>query len=222
MTSSGTASITKAPPTNNAATGAPTITGGTAVGSTLTAGTSGISDANGLDNASFSYQWLRGDAAISGATGATYVVTETDEETTLKVQVSFTDDEGFSESATSTGLAIPLAPLTGHFDAVPATHGGVNSTITFQLYFSVEPALEYKKLRDSVLTATGGSVTAVRRTDPQGDNPNTRWEITVAPTNDGAVTVSFSATTDCSADSAVCTAGGKMLSNSASITISGP
>ena len=140
----------------------------------------------------------------------------------IKVVVSFTDDDDFSESVTSAGLAIPLVPLTGHFDSVPASHGGVNSTVTFQIYFSVEPILGFVNLRDNVLTVTNGSVTHVRRTDPQGSAPNSRWEITAAPTGDAAVTVSLSPTTDCTLDSAVCTSYGKKLSNSASITVDGP
>ena len=43
---------------NSAATGAPIISGTVQVGETLTADTSGIEDAGGLDNAAFTYQWL--------------------------------------------------------------------------------------------------------------------------------------------------------------------
>ena len=77
-------------------------------------------------------------------------------------------------------------------------------------------------VRDNVLDVTNGTVAAVRRTDPQGSAPNSRWEITVAPTGDAAVTFAISPTADCSANSAVCTSYGKMLSNSAIITIAGP
>ena len=211
-------------PTNTAATGQPTITGSTTVGSTLTAGTSGIGDANGMENATFAYQWLRSDAVISGATGATYTLVEADEGETMKVRVSFTDDDGFSESLTSADLSIPVAPLEGFFDAstVPASHSGANSTFTFQLYFSVEPSLEFEKVRDDVLTLTNVEVTAVRRTDPESANRNSRWEITVQPSGDNAVTIALSPTTDCAVDSAVCTSYGKRLSNSASITVDGP
>ena len=48
-------------PSNSAAQGAPTISGTAQVNETLTAGTSGITDANGLDNVSFTYQWIRVD-----------------------------------------------------------------------------------------------------------------------------------------------------------------
>ena len=57
------------PPANTPATGAPTITGTAQVGDTLTASTSGIDDADGLDNVGYSYQWIAGTTDISGATG---------------------------------------------------------------------------------------------------------------------------------------------------------
>ena len=112
-------------------------------------------------------------------------------------------------------------PKTG-FDNTSASHSGENTTFTLQLYFSVEPTLGFVDVRDSVLDVTSGTVTAVRRTAPQGSSRNSRWERTVAPTGVATVTVAVSATTDCSADSAVCTSWGKRLSNSASATIVGP
>ena len=102
---------------NSPATGAPTITGAVQVGETLTAETTGIADADGLDNASFAYQWLADDADISGATGKTYALTEVDEGKTVKVQVSFTDDAGNEETLTSTATdavaGFPNSPATG-------------------------------------------------------------------------------------------------------------
>ena len=93
-------------PTNTSATGLPTITGIPAVGQTLSAETSGISDANGLTGVSYAYQWIRNDGTsdeeISGATGQTYTLTSNDHGKAIKVRVTFTDDDGFSESLTST------------------------------------------------------------------------------------------------------------------------
>ena len=54
------------PGPNTPATGAPTITGTAQVGETLAADTTGIADADGLDSAAFSYQWLANDAEING------------------------------------------------------------------------------------------------------------------------------------------------------------
>ena len=226
LTSAATAAVESRP--NSPATGAPAISGTAEVGETLNLDTSAIADTDGMSNAVFTYQWLRMDGAaestISGATSSTYVVAGADEGHAIKVGVSFTDDKGFSESITSAGLDIPVVPLEGHFDAatVPASHDGVNTTFTFQLYFSVEPTLSFEKVRDDVLTLTNGEVTAVRRTNPQSANPNSRWEITVQPSGSNALTVALNPTPDCGLDSAVCTSSGKMLSNSASITVAGP
>ncbi len=90
---------------NSVATGAPTISGTAQVGETLTADTSGISDGNGLANATFSYQWLADNADISGATSSTYTLVDADTGKSVKVRVSFTDDAGFGETLTSTATA---------------------------------------------------------------------------------------------------------------------
>ena len=90
-------------------------------GETLTADVSGIADADGLDNASFSYQWIANDgtidADISGATESTYTLKDTDEGKTIKVLVSFTDDAGNEETLTSAAtaevVARPNSPATG-------------------------------------------------------------------------------------------------------------
>ena len=100
------------PEPNTPATGAPTISGTVEVGETLTADTSGIYDADGLDDAVFSYQWSRNDesadADISGATDSTYTLVDTDAGKTIKVRVGFIDDGSNPESLTSTATA-PVA-----------------------------------------------------------------------------------------------------------------
>ena len=94
---------------NNAATGAPTITGTAQVGETLTADTSGIMDSDGLATPGYTYQWIRVDGAteadISGATVSSYTVAAADRGRTIKVEVSFTDDLGNAETLTSTATA---------------------------------------------------------------------------------------------------------------------
>ena len=50
-------------PANQPATGQPTISGTARVGEDLSAGTSGISDGNGLASPTYSYQWLRAETA---------------------------------------------------------------------------------------------------------------------------------------------------------------
>ena len=101
-------------PTNSAATGQPTITGTAEVGETLTAGTSAISDDNGLTNVAFSHQWVRNvdgaDTDITDATGSTYVVTNADIDKAIKVRLNFTDDDGYSETITSSATASVPVP----------------------------------------------------------------------------------------------------------------
>ena len=92
--------------TNNLATGAPTISGTAQVGQTLTASTTGISDADGLTNVSYSYQWLYSrDTEIDGATSSTYTLQSNDNGKVIKVRVTFTDDYGNDESLTSAGTS---------------------------------------------------------------------------------------------------------------------
>ena len=95
---------------NNSATGVPTITGTAQVGETLTADTSGIADADGLNGARFFYRWLSGqDTEIQGATGKTYTLATSDEGKTVTVRVSFTDDALNQETLTSAATAAVAA-----------------------------------------------------------------------------------------------------------------
>ena len=79
---------------NNAATGAPTISGTPQVGETLTADTSAIDDADGLTSVSYEYQWMAGASLIYGATGSTHTLTASEQGQTVQVRVTFTDDAG--------------------------------------------------------------------------------------------------------------------------------
>ena len=119
LTSAATAAVDAAP--NSPATGAPTITGTAQVGQTLTADISAIADADGLDTASYSYQWIANDGTsdtdIAGATDSTYTLVAADEGKTIKVRMSFTDDAGNEETLTSAATAAvdaaPNSPATG-------------------------------------------------------------------------------------------------------------
>ncbi len=119
LTSAATIAVEARP--NSPATGQPTISGTARVGETLTADASGIADDDGLNQASYSYQWLADDADIAGATATAYTLVDADEGATIKVRVSFTDDADHEESLTSAATvsvaaaesAEPPAPPTG-------------------------------------------------------------------------------------------------------------
>ena len=86
---------------NIPATGAPTISGTPQVGETLTAHTSPMTDGNGISNVSYEYQWTAGGTNIDGATNSSLTLTSSQEGDTIQVIVTFDDDDGFSEIATS-------------------------------------------------------------------------------------------------------------------------
>ena len=135
LTNSPTATVTgpaEEPPTNTSAAGAPTISGTPQVDQTLTADTSAITDEDGLENVSYSYQWLAGGSDISGATRSSYTLTASEQGGAIQVKVSFTDDEGNEETLTSEAtVAVAAAP---NRDATGApTIGGtpqVDQTLT--------------------------------------------------------------------------------------------
>ena len=128
LTSAASAAVSS----NVPATGAPAITGTVEVGETLTADTSGISDADGLDNVSFSYQWIRSDGTddwdVDGATAATYTIIATDVGHALKLRVRFTDDEGNMESLTSAvTVTVPIeVTLTFNIEGTTVTCDSYN------------------------------------------------------------------------------------------------
>ena len=151
LISAATAAVV-APKPNTPATGSPTIGGTARVGETLTADASGIADEDGLDNATFGYQWVADDADISGATDATYTLAEADEGKAISVRVSFTDDAGNGEGLTSAATAAvdarPNTPATGQptisgtaqvgetltadMSAIADEDGLTNATISYQ------------------------------------------------------------------------------------------
>ena len=118
-------------PENNPATGVPTISGTAQVGQTLTADVTGIADEDGLDNATFTYQWLADNVDISGATGDSYTLTDSEESKAVKVTVSFTDDAGNEESLTSAATeAVAARPLSlDDFDAGDGQEGLASALI---------------------------------------------------------------------------------------------
>ena len=130
----------EAPQDNRPASGTPTIIGAAHVGESLTADTSGIADAEGLDNVSYSYQWIRNDgstgADIAGATGATYTVTSNDEGKTVRVRVSFTDDGGNEETLTSAPTARVASSSNNPATGLPTIRGQVRVGATLRASLS--------------------------------------------------------------------------------------
>ena len=223
LTSAATAVVAAKP--NSPATGAPVITGTAQRDETLTADTSGIADADGLDNATYSYQWIRNDGTndsdIGGQTGSTYTLVSADEGKTIKVKVSFTDDADNEEMLTSAATAaVAAAPsrLTVSLENAATTHNG-SVVFTFEIRFSEEFALSYATLKFRAFDVTGGEVLNAQRMDKPS---NIRWLIKVRPDSNGDVTVVLPVTEDCATQGAICTEDGRPLSNRLEMTVTGP
>ena len=105
---------------NTAPAGLPAISGTPRVGEALTASAEDIADADGLEKASFAWQWLAHDGtvetAIAGATGESWTLTPAEAGRTIRVRATFTDDKGTEETLASAptvavAVAAPSAPV---------------------------------------------------------------------------------------------------------------
>ena len=141
-----------------AATGAPAITGTAAVGQPLAVDLTGIADADGLTNVSYSYQWVRVDADgtsnevdITDATDATYTLVDADLGKTLKVRVTFDDDGGSTETLTSaaTATVTPAAGAPGSPTNLSATVGVGQVVLVWQHPTGTRPVHTHYEYRSS-------------------------------------------------------------------------
>ena len=186
---------------NSPATGRPAITGPAQVGETLTADTSGIADADGLDTATFNYQWIRNEDVlivdIADATGSTYTPTEYDMGRLrlpyLMVRVSFTDDAGNDESVTSApfGTLLPAPPGDcpgSSYDPAPvdvavgaasvlvdSTAIAVDSTTDDYFVLYVRPDLDSE--REVVASVTVGQDGTTVLTEPLSPLPREHYRV---------------------------------------------
>ena len=154
------------------------------MGETLSVDTSGISDADGIANSTPTYQWIANDGTddtdIQDATGSTYILSAADEGKTVKVRVSFTDDEGNQETRTSAPTAavaatVPGAPGslsvsvndTGKLDVswgAPESNGG-SSVTGYKVQWKEAPDSWDTPADVSETTVTGTSHTVTGLTD---------------------------------------------------------
>ena len=145
--------------------GVPTITGTVTEDQTLTAVTTAITDGDGPNPiTAFTYQWLRNDEVIAGATSKTYTLGNLDAGEQISVRVSYTDGAGHQESVTSAKTAsvvnVPDAPqgtvtVTGN-NAVGATLTATNNLTDGDV---IVPPITYKWYADDVLIANANAST---------------------------------------------------------------
>ena len=216
---------------NSPATGAPSIIGTAQVGETLTADTAGMGDADGLANATYSYQWIRNegstDTDIENATDSSYTLAAEDEGQTIRVKVFFTDDADNEETLTSAATeavgppstlkATEAEPLTASFALAPEAHDGENG---FKLRIAFSDAVEItpEDMRDHALLVSGGTVTDAARVKGRSD----LWELTVEPDGTGPVSILAPLGRACTDQGALCTADGRSLTAGPALVVPGP
>ena len=110
------------------------------------------------------------------------------------------------------------AALTAAFHDVPAEHDGERA-FRFGLTFSEEVKLSFRTLKELALAVKNGRVTKAKRV-VKGENR--RWTVTVKPDSFEDVTVVLKPRPNCRAAGAICTHGGKPLSNAPRARILGP
>ena len=157
--------------TNDAPVGLPSVTGTVAEDQTLTADTSGISDADGLG--AFSYQWLRDGVVVGGATASTYVLGDGDVGAQMSVQVSYTDGKGTAEGPLTSSQTVVVTNVndapTGSVvidNMTPAQGDLLTASNTLADADGLSGPISYQWYRDGV--AIGGA-TASTYTTTQSD-----------------------------------------------------
>ena len=153
------------------ATSAPAITGTAQVGELLTADISNIGDPDGIADADFEYQWIASDgttdADISGATGETYRPLLAHVGYTIKVRVTFDDDNDNAESLTSAATAAVTASTYGQV-IWAATLTVEEETVAAGTFFGYALFSDRGSLEPNVFTHVGVS-TAVTSLQYIGD-----------------------------------------------------
>ena len=160
-----------------------------------------------------------GENAIDGAPlpAGRYTLTATAyAEKNLGGAVLGTLSVSFTARAAETAT-VAETPLTAVYVDMPSEHDG-SSAFTFRVRFSEDVKIGFAALRDSVFAVHGAEVTGARRVDGRQD----LREITVKPTGRYEVRIDLDGNVACDQARAICTAGGKMLSNALTATVPGP
>ena len=155
---------------NTPAAGLPSISGVPQRSVELTADVSGISDADGLDDAVFHYQWFRVDGTnvteLDGATGSTYTPTDDDAGNNIKVRVVFDDDAGHREYPRTSPEVGPVSTA----DDVPVA---ITSDPGTDAIYATGDKIEVTATLDSAVEVTGTPRLKLGLGD--GDTSGDRW-----------------------------------------------
>ncbi|MEQ3695303.1 MAG: putative Ig domain-containing protein [Thalassolituus sp.] len=98
--------------------------------------TTDVTDGNGITSASFTYVWFVDGAPVPGETDSGYLVRESDLGKSIRVDVTFTDDDGLNNSASDTvGPVISIEQNA--WNNITDSVGAVSAAPTFDDYRNV-------------------------------------------------------------------------------------
>jgi len=194
-------SRTQAAPSNNSA---PSISGGTTIGSVLTANPGTWAGSTPL---SFQYQWQTCGStggschALSGATAQTYTLQSTDQGNTLRVNVIASNSDG-SANSTSAATAVISAAKGPSNTAVPTITGtaAVGSTLTASSGTWTGTGTITYKYQWQICGSTGSSchdisgATSQTYTPQSADQGNTAVAVVTATDSNGSSSATSAAT----------------------------
>ena len=123
----------------------------------------------------------------------------------------------YQSSGSGTAQATEADQLTVDFENVPSVHDG-SSAFTFRIAFSEEVEITPEDMRDHALTVTGATVTDAARVDGRKD----LWELTLAPSGSGPVSILTPLERACTEAGALCTADGRALTVGLRVQVLGP
>ena len=110
-------------------------------------------------------------------------------------------------------------PFTASFSGVPAEHDGATA-FDIRFHLSVEPAgLSYRTVHNGLFDVTGGRIEKANRLVA---GKNNGWNVRIAPSGLGDVTVRVKGTSACNTAPGVCTADGRTLAGGLSVSTAGP
>lgn len=225
---------------------APTISGSSSVGSSLstTNGTWNSDDA--YNPSSYSYQWKRNSSDISGATSSSYTTTSSDSGTSITCQVTATNQRGNTSSVSSNSISVNLAApssmslsdttITPGSCTVSATGGYRSWTATWtsasnaQIYYiSQQPANVGNQVYTFLTTGNsssgsntyGGTIQILVWATNQNGRVNVSWSaVSGATSYDVTWTGDASGSTNTSSTSTQITIPGISFGGSKTVTIS--
>lgn len=168
--------------------GVATVTGTAEVGEMLVAG---LTDDNGTANATLLYQWQADQANILGANSDTYTLVSTDIGAAIRVNITYTDDDGFSEDVNSPETA---AVIDSGDDVDRGQVASITDTVTNdtgELRYDLSPGQTVGSFSASIFIPEGETApTYLTLYDSNADLDNDVMDINFLPAGNSDFTCS--------------------------------